>query len=144
MKLRLHRRDAETAKRDAERHPPLRGSQRSLRLRGESPSKTEKLFLGVALGPIEAFRLGGRRKRFRNEVFGDLNKDRHSKRVDSRDFPTDAIPCRQVERFRVIRRASNPDPRLMTFDHSAVARAQPRRPACLYEEHRNRSRELGY
>ena len=47
MELRLHRGGAETAERDAERQPSLRLSQRSLRLRGEFPSKTGELFLDV-------------------------------------------------------------------------------------------------
>ena len=45
MKLRLLRGGAETAERDAERHPSLRLSQRSLRLRGEFPSKRGSYFL---------------------------------------------------------------------------------------------------
>ena len=45
MKLRLHRRGAESAPRDAECQSSLRWSQRTLRLRGESPSKREVIVL---------------------------------------------------------------------------------------------------
>ena len=45
MELTLHRRGAETAEAKAERDAALRLSQRSLRLRGEFPSKTGSCFL---------------------------------------------------------------------------------------------------